>query len=106
MAPGDGVDGNTQHHDQEHRQDAEQPVARKQQLAMQPHADGVSHDPPPPPTPFFAKRIALLRIDDRAVDLPDLVAVGDERPGQVEILDIRAVGDSDVTQDFCPEHPA
>ena len=104
--PAQAIGGDTEDDDEEHREDAEQAVAGEQQTPMKAHADGVAHDPAPPAPPFLAQRLALLRINDRAIDLPDLVARRDQRPGEVEILDIGAIGEADLTQCVSPKHAA
>ncbi len=73
---------------------------------MEAHADGIAHDPAPPAPPIFADRLALLRIDDAAIDLPHLVAAADQFPGEIEILDLGAVGQPDLAQHIGAEHAA
>ena len=101
-----GVHADAEHNHEEHRQNAEQTVAGEQQTPVQAHAYRIAHDPAPPASPFLAQRLAFLRIDDGAADVPDLVPGGNQRPGQVEVLDIGAIRDADLAQDVGAEHAA
>lgn len=73
---------------------------------MQPHAYGITNNPASPAAPLITYVVALLRIYNTAINLTYTITIGNQRPGEIQILNFCPIREAKLTQNIRSEHTA
>ncbi|CTS58216.1 Uncharacterised protein [Escherichia coli] len=73
---------------------------------MQPHAYSITNNPASPTAPLITYVVALLRIYNTAINLTYTIAIGNQRPSEIQIFYFCPIREAKLTQNIRSEHPA